>query len=153
MQYLLDVVVAVLAGPLLVAGSAKLITPPAKVAWPIRSGALGAPHGPRLVGAAELAAAAGIVLLPGRASAALAFLSYSVLSAAAHLMRGERCGCFGLARLAVMGNVHVGLNATAAAAALLMTVVGSGSASSPPTGARLAGAVAGALATVGLVLA
>jgi hypothetical protein len=120
---LLHAALAALAGPLAAAGVAKLCTSPDRLAWPFHSGVLRSPHGPRLVGAAESAAAVCLVLLPGRSAAALALVAYAVLTAAAHAMRGRRCACFGAARLAAVGRLHVGGNAAGAAlaAVLLLT--------------------------------
>lgn len=117
---LLHSALAALAGPLAAAGVAKLCTPPARLAWPFHSALLRAPHGPRLTGAAEAAAAICLVLIPGRAAAALALIAYGALTAAAHAMRGRRCACFGAARLAAVGRLHIGANAMGAAVAALL---------------------------------
>jgi hypothetical protein len=114
---------AALAGPLLVGGAAKLLTPASRLAWPYRTGPLRAPHGPRLAGGAELAAATALVLLPGRAAPAAAVITYGTLTAVAQALDGQRCACFGAARLATVGRAHIGANAlgSAVAAALLTT--------------------------------
>lgn len=132
---------AALAGPLLVGGAAKILTPASRMAWPFRSGPLRAPHGPRLAGGAELGAAAALVLLPGRAAPATALAAYGTLTAVAQSLHGESCACFGAARLASVGRAHVGGNAlgAAVAAALLAPEL--------PARPRLRGAVS-ALAAV-----
>ncbi|MBW5481279.1 hypothetical protein [Streptomyces bambusae] len=109
-----DLALALVAGPLAVAGAAKLVTAPEKLSWPLRSGLLAAPAGPRLVGTAELASTAAVVLLPVRWGAAVACLAYAVLTVVAARTRGQKCACFGLARLAAVGRAHIGLNAAAA---------------------------------------
>ncbi|MFE2636121.1 hypothetical protein ACFXKF_15260 [Streptomyces scopuliridis] len=133
---------AALAGPLLAGGAAKVLTPADRLAWPYRSAALRAPHGPRLAGGAELGAAAALVLLPGRAAPAAALLTYGALTAVAQSLRGQRCACFGAARLATVGRSHVGANALAAtAAAVLLTA-------DLPARPRLRGVAAAASAAV-----
>jgi hypothetical protein len=122
-----DAATAVLAGPLIVAGAAKVLTSPDKLDWPITSGPLRAPRGPRLTGAAEMAATLAIVTVPGRAAALIALLAYLTLTAMAFGLRGARCACFGMARLASVGRVHVGLNAVAALVAAVALAVGPGS--------------------------
>jgi hypothetical protein len=117
-----DVVVAGLAGPLAVAGLAKLVTPPQKLKWPIKAGALRPPHGPRLAGLTEVAAAVAIVLLPGRMAAVVALAVYALLTAAAYAMRGQECACFGVARLAAVGRLHIGVNAGAALVAAVVAL-------------------------------
>src|SRR3954453_15339418 len=91
-----DVVVAVLAGPLAVAGLAKAVAPAKKLAWPIRTGLLGAPHGPRVAGLAGRAAALAVVWVPGRTAGVGALAAYVLLTVAAYLTRGEQCACFGV---------------------------------------------------------
>ncbi|MER6134072.1 hypothetical protein [Streptomyces sp. NPDC001815] len=113
---------AALAGPLLVGGAAKLLTPVSRLAWPYRTGPLRAPHGPRLAGGAELAAATALVLLPGRAAPAAAMITYGTLTVVAQSLDGQRCACFGAARLATVGRAHIGANALGSAvAATLLT--------------------------------
>jgi hypothetical protein len=113
---------AVLAGPLLAGALAKLATPGEKLAWPVTSGPLRAPYGPRLVGAGELAASVLICVLPGRLAAGLACVAWLALSLSAYLLRGRRCACFGVARLAAVGKVHLGVNVALAALGLLAAV-------------------------------
>lgn len=145
-----DIAVAVLAGPLLAAGTAKVLTPAGRLAWPVERGPLRAPAGPRAVGLFEAAAAAAVVLAPGRWAAAVVLAAYAALTAVAAGLRGQRCACFGAARLAAVGNVHVGLNACGAVAGLaLLTAAPPGWAPLP----RAAVAVLAALAAFGLVLA
>ncbi|MDX3798910.1 hypothetical protein [Streptomyces sp. AK04-3B] len=108
---LADLALAAVTGPLVVAGVAKLVTDPERLSWPVRSGPLAAPAGPRLVGAAELLAAVGVVLLPVRWAAAVACLAYACLTVAAVRTRGRRCACFGMARLASVGKAHIGTDA------------------------------------------
>ncbi|WP_128430744.1 hypothetical protein [Streptomyces cyaneus] len=133
---------AALAGPLLVGGAAKLLTPASRLAWPYRKGPLRAPLGPRLAGGAELAAAASLVLLPGRAAPAAAVVTYGTLTAVAQSLDGQRCACFGAARLATVGRAHIGANAlgSAVAATLLACEL--------PARPRLRGATAALAATV-----
>ena len=124
---LADALTAALAGPLLVAGAAKLLASPDGLDWPVRSGPLRAPRGPRLTGAAETAAALSVVVLPGRPAALVALLAYLALTAAAFTLRGRRCACFGPARLAAVGRAHTGLNAAAALVAAGAMAAGPGS--------------------------
>lgn len=143
-------ILAVLSGPLLAAGFAKTVTPADRIAWPVSRGLLAPPHGPRLVGAAELLAAAAVVLLPGRAPALVAALAYLALTGAAVLTRGRPCACFGLARLAAVGKIHIGLNAAGALAAAALAVPYP---TGPGTPTRAATAVLAAALTLGTVLA
>lgn len=122
-----DAATAVLAGPLIVAGVAKVLTAPDELDWPISSGPLRKPWGPRLTAAAELAAALAIVTVPGRGAALIALLAYLTLTAVAFALRNTRCACFGMARLASVGRVHVGLNAVAALVATVALAAGPGS--------------------------
>jgi hypothetical protein len=143
-----DIAVAVLAGPLLAASAAKLSTPADRLAWPVERGPLRAPLGPRLVGVAEAAAVTAVLLAPGRLAAAVVVVAYTVLAAVAMGLRGQRCACFGTARLAAVGNVHIGLNASGAVAGLVLLVA------APPGWApvpRALAVVLAALATFGLV--
>ncbi|MDQ3988204.1 MAG: hypothetical protein M3291_03215 [Actinomycetota bacterium] len=121
---LLVLLTVALAGPLAVAGGAKLVTAPARLSWPFDTGPLRTPHGPRLVGSAELAAALAIVVLPGRAAALVALAAYAALTAVAFAMRGQKCACFGAARLANVGRSHVGANAGATLLATVLVVAG-----------------------------
>ncbi|MGH3769758.1 MAG: hypothetical protein ACRDTX_32205 [Pseudonocardiaceae bacterium] len=114
-----------LAGPLLAAALAKLLTPSAKLSWPISRGILGRPAGPRLVGFGEIAAAVAICLLPAQSAALVALASYLALTGASYWLRGEHCACFGVANLAVVGKVHIGLNGLAAMIAAVGLAVGS----------------------------
>lgn len=144
-----DVVVAALAGPLAAAGVAKLITPASESNWPISKGLLARPYGPPVVAAAEITAAGVLVLLPGRAAAALAVVSYAALAVAARVLRGNRCACFGMARLSAVGRTHIAANAAGGLAAAIALVGGPGA----RPGLRTAIAVAAAAATLGAVLA
>jgi hypothetical protein len=113
-----------LAAPLLVAGSAKLLVHAQRLSWPYDAGPLAAPRGPRLVGGAECATALLLLLLPSRAAAVLAALAYGTLTVAAQRLRGEQCACFGVARLAAVGRAHVAANAAAAAFAAALAAIG-----------------------------
>jgi hypothetical protein len=124
---IVDAVTAALAGPLIVAGAAKLLASPGGLDWPVRTGPLRAPWGPRLTGAAEAAVALAIVAVPGRPAALAALLAYLALTAAAFGLRGRRCACFGLARMASVGRAHIGLNAVAALVAAVTLAAGPGS--------------------------
>ncbi|MBC6459920.1 hypothetical protein [Actinomadura sp. HBU206391] len=124
---LVDAVTAALAGPLIVAGAAKLLASPGGIDWPVRTGPLRAPWGPRLTGGAEAAMALAIVAVPGRPAALAALLAYLALTAAALGLRGRRCACFGLARLASVGRAHIGLDAVAALVAAVTLAAGPGS--------------------------
>lgn len=120
--FLLELAIAVLAGPFVVAGLAKLLTSPDELSWPYDSGPLRRPYGPRLVGAGECLAAVGPVLLPAPVAAATAFGAYGLLTAAAYRLRGQKCACFGAARLAAVGRAHIGLNLAGAVAAAGLAV-------------------------------
>lgn len=141
---LVDALTAVLAGPLVAAGAAKLLTPPGKLDWPVGNG----PWGPRTTGAAEVAAAVAVVALPGRPAALVALLTYLALTGVALALRGTRCACFGTARLAPVGRAHVALNGTAAVVAALLLAAGPGSA----TAVRATAAAAATAATAAAVL-
>ncbi|WP_031509576.1 hypothetical protein [Streptomyces megasporus] len=146
-----DLALAATAGPLAVAGAAKLVTAPEKLSWPIRSGPLAAPTGPRAVGAGEVAATVAVVVLPVRWAAAIALLTYAVLTVVAVRSRGQKCACFGLARLAAVGRVHIGANAAAAAlAAAVLTLSDAGA--WPLPRAVATAAAAGVTLTVLLVV-
>ncbi|MFI6515432.1 hypothetical protein ACIBF1_07705 [Spirillospora sp. NPDC050679] len=144
-----EIMTAALAGPLAVAGAAKLLAPADRLDWPIRKGPLRAPLGPRLTGAAETAAAVAVVAVPGRTAPLVALLAYLALTAMAFRLRGTRCACFGLARLASVGRAHIGLNATAALVAALALAAGP----SGQAGARAAAGCAAAVGTLAAVLA
>jgi hypothetical protein len=144
-----DLAVAALAGPLAAAGGSKLLNSPDQLAWPLRTGVLRAPRGPRLVGAAEVLAAASICVLPARAAAAVAFVAYAALTVAAYALRGQPCTCFGLARLAAVGKIHIALDACAGLVGLLVAAAGPASAGLL---ARSAVAAVTTGATLGLVL-
>ena len=145
-----DAVTAALAGPLIVAGGAKLLTPPHRLDWPIGSGPLRPPRGPRVAGAAEIAAAAGIAAVPGRPAALIAMVAYLSLTAAAWRLRGTRCACFGAARLASVGWARIGQNGAAALVAAAVLAVGPGF--EPAVRAAAAGAAAAAVLTAVLVV-
>ncbi|WP_221356129.1 hypothetical protein [Streptomyces beigongshangae] len=117
-----DIAVAALAGPLVVSGVAKVITPAEELDWPLDSGPLAAPGGAKIVGAGELAAAAATLAAPGRFAALAPMGTYAALTVVAHRTKGAKCACFGTARLAAIGRTHIGANASAsliAAAALV----------------------------------
>jgi hypothetical protein len=118
----------ILAAPLLVAGSAKLLVTADRLSWPYGAGLLAPPWGPRLVGAAECAAAVLLVALPNRPACAVAVLAYGTLTVAAQRLRGERCACFGVARLAAVGRGHVAANAAATVAAAALAPAAASSA-------------------------
>jgi hypothetical protein len=113
-SWVVNCALGILAAPLLIAGTAKLVASADRISWPYSAGLLAPPRGPRLAGAAEIAAAALAVLLPNRPAGAIAALAYATLTAAAHGLRGHRCACFGVARLAAIGRAHVSANAAAA---------------------------------------
>lgn len=120
-SWIVNCALGILAAPLLIAGTAKLAASADRISWPYSAGLLAPPRGPRLVGAAEIVAAALVVLLPSRPAGAIAALAYATLTVAAQRLRGHRCACFGVARLAAIGRAHVSANAAAAllAAALV----------------------------------
>ena len=120
-SWIVNCALGILAAPLLIAGTAKLVASADRISWPYSAGLLAPPRGPRLVGAAEIAAAALVVLLPSRPAGAIAALAYAALTVAAQRLRGHRCACFGVARLAAVGRAHISANAAAAlvAAALV----------------------------------
>jgi hypothetical protein len=62
-----------------------------------------------------------MLLAPGWAAAALAAVAYTALALIAYRLRGQRCACFGVARLAAVGRGHV--TANVAAVALAVTLV------------------------------
>ncbi|TDB89423.1 hypothetical protein E1264_08395 [Actinomadura sp. KC216] len=145
-----DAVTAALAGPLIVAGAAKVLTPPHRLDWPFGSGPLRPPWGPRLTGAAELAAAAAIVAVPGRPAALLALVAYLALTAVAFRLRGTRCACFGPARLASVGRARIGQNLAAALVAAAVLAVGPGY--EPAVRTAAAGGAAAATLTAVLLI-
>src|SRR4051812_25870091 len=98
MELIVNCALGLLAAPLLVAGSAKLLVRAQRLAWPYDAGLLAAPRGPRLVGSAECVTAQLLVSLPSRPAAVLAVLAYGALTVAAQRLRGEQCACFGVAR-------------------------------------------------------
>lgn len=137
-------VFGLLAAPLLVAGLSKLFVPAAELSWPYGSRLLAAPHGPRLVGAGEIGAAALILALPGGFAALVGLVSYTALAVVAYQLRGQKCACFGAARLASVGSAHIGANlvgAVVSAAALPFLA-------EPSPLPRLAGCVAGSAVLV-----
>ena len=145
---MVDVVLAVLAGPLLAAGLAKLAVPADRLNWPYQSGLLAAPLGPRLVGVAELVAVLVLVLAPGPWDALCGLAAYSALAVVAFRLRGQSCACFGTARLAAVGSGHLALNAIGAliAVAVLLVPAGTPWPAGRAVGAVLvAGLIAGAL--------
>jgi hypothetical protein len=131
----------ILAAPLLIAGAAKLLSSPERISWPYAAGPLAAPRGPRIVGAAECAAAVLLVLLPSRPASAVAVLAYGALTLTAYRLRGRQCACFGVARLAAVGRGHVAANAAATLAAAALVAAG-GSTELPLRGLGLALAAA-----------
>ena len=111
MQVWIDILLPLLAAPLLIGGVAKLSTPLARIPWPVHSGILRLPLGPRLAGGAELAAVMLIWLGSASLAAGVAAVSYAVLTGTGWRLRGQRCGCFGPMRLTVIGPTHLVLNA------------------------------------------
>ena len=146
MQLIVNCALGLLAAPLLVAGSAKLLVSAQRLSWPYASGPLAAPVGPRLVGGAECASALALVVLPSRPAAVLALLAYGALTLAAQRLRGEQCACFGVARLAAVGRAHVAANAAAAAAGAALVAAGGGAADLALRGLGLAVAAAALVA-------
>jgi hypothetical protein len=140
-------ILGILAAPLLIAGTAKLAARADRISWPYSAGLLAPPHGPRLVGAAEIAAAAVAVLLPSPLAGAIAALAYATLTVAAQRLRGHRCACFGVARLAAVGRAHVSANAAAALLAAALVPAAGGS-DLPLRGLGLAVAAAALLAVL-----
>jgi hypothetical protein len=118
------ILLAVLAGPLLAAASAKAFLPAARLDWPLES--LPVPVGPRAAAAAELAVAVVLITAPVRAAAITGAVCYAVLTAVAWRLRGQRCACFGLARLASVGPAHLALNSAATVVAVAVAVTGGG---------------------------
>lgn len=144
-----DVALAVTAGPLLAAGAAKIVTPSAKISWPWARGPLRLPAGPRLVGACELAAAVEITTARLHPAAAIALLAYLTLTLVAWRLRGRECACFGVARLAAVGRLHIAANAIGVLLALL--VLASPAGSQLPAVVRGGIAVGAAAATLAMV--
>ncbi|MBT2213839.1 hypothetical protein [Actinomadura sp. NEAU-AAG7] len=150
-----DALPGLLAGPLAVAGAAKALVPSGRLAWPFERGILRSPWGPRLTGAAETTLAVALVALPAGPAAAIALAAYTALAGIAYRLRGRRCVCFGAARLASVGRVHVGANAGAAGLALIALAASGGAgggAGGGGTAVRIGAAVASAVATVAIVL-
>ena len=112
MQVLVELLLPLLAGPLMIGGLAKLMTPLARIPWPVRTGLLRPPLGPRVVGGGELAALMFIWLGSQGIASGVAAGSYAALTAVGWRLRGRPCGCFGPIRLTVIGPTHVVLNAT-----------------------------------------
>ncbi|CAM3744458.1 hypothetical protein KIPE111705_22800 [Kibdelosporangium persicum] len=146
---LADVLVAILAGPLVVSGVAKLAAPAGKLSWPIRSGLLAAPHGPRLIAVAELVGAVLLVVVPGRFAAVGGLVAYLALTGVAQALRGQKCACFGLARLASVSRTHVLVNAAGALVAVIALLMGPGA----QMALRAGFAVAATALITGVVLA
>ena len=116
------VVMACLAGVLVVAGMAKLLRPvPARRAL----AALGLPGDPRMLGVAELAAAALALAVPGRlAGPVLALLFGAFAVAGVRLSRaGEGCGCFGGADERPPGRALIAFDIVAVVAAVSAAVL------------------------------
>jgi len=135
---MVDVLAAILAGPLLAAGLAKLAVPADRLNWPYRRGLLAAPRGPRLVGVAELVAVALLVLAPRPWDALCSVVAYAALAVVAFQLRGQSCACFGAARLAAVGSGHLALNAVGALAAVAVLLL---PAETPWPAGRAVGAV------------
>jgi hypothetical protein len=144
-----DLLVAVLAGPLVVSGVAKLAAPTERLSWPVGGGPLAAPHGPRLVAAAELVGAVLLVAVPGRLAAVGGLVAYLVLTGAAHALRGQECACFGLARLTSVGRTHIVMNAAGALLGAIALLIGPGA----QTGLRVGVAAAATVLITGVVVA
>ncbi|GAA2846508.1 hypothetical protein GCM10010517_03230 [Streptosporangium fragile] len=145
-----DVVLGILAGPMAAAGLAKLVSPAEKLQWPIRHPVLRAPHGPKLVGVAEFTVAAIAILASERWAAVAVAVAYASLAAVAFWLRGQKCACFGAARLAAVGRTHVSLNAVGAVVAAMVVVAGGAGPSSTVT--RLGVTAGAAVGIFGLIL-
>ncbi|WP_020634181.1 hypothetical protein [Amycolatopsis alba] len=143
-----DVLVALLAGPLLVAGAAKATAPAVALYWPVHRGLLAAPRGPKLVAAAELVTALLMICVPGRQAAVLAAVAFGTLAVVAWVLRERGCACFGVARLAEVGRGHIAVNVLAAIVAAAAVVGAPGDQAS----LRSVVAVASAVTTAGTVL-
>jgi hypothetical protein len=123
-----DLILGALAGPLVVAGAAKLSAAVDSLSWPFDRGVLAVPYGPRVVGVVELATAGALVVVPGGPAAWLGIGAYLSLTGAAAALRGRRCACFGRARLAAVNRTHVAGNLVSVAAAAVALAGGPGSA-------------------------
>ncbi|MFD9941205.1 hypothetical protein ACFWYW_44445 [Nonomuraea sp. NPDC059023] len=145
-----DVVLGILAGPMMVAGLAKLVTPAEKLQWPIRHPMLRAPHGPKLVGVAELTVAAIAILASEHWAVVAVAVTYVSLAVVAFWLRGQKCACFGAARLAAVGRTHVSLNAVGAVVATMVAITGSAGPSSVVV--RLGVTAGAAVVIFGLIL-
>lgn len=144
-----DAVVAALAGPLLVAGAAKVLTAEDSTNWPTGRWWPPAPLGPRLAGGVELVAATAAVSLPGRLGALVALVVYACLAAVAHSLRGQTCACFGGAARSKVGPLHVASTAAGAAASLAALV---GGPSATQSALRAVVCTAAAAATLAVLL-
>ncbi|MBT2396643.1 hypothetical protein [Streptomyces sp. ISL-100] len=144
-----DAVVAAVAGPLLVAGAAKVLTSEESTNWPTGRWWPPAPLGPRLAGAVELGAAAAVVALPGRRAALIALVLYACLTMVAHTLRGQTCACFGGAARATVGPLHVACTAAGAAGSLAALAGGPGATQG---GLRAVVCVAAAAVTLAVLL-
>jgi hypothetical protein len=101
------------------------------------------------VGAGEVLAAALITFIPERPAAVVALAAYLALTAVAYSLRGQECACFGVARLASVGRLHIVANAAGAVLAAVVTAIATSGAGLAP---RLGGAAVAGAATFGLVL-
>ncbi|MET9513574.1 hypothetical protein [Streptomyces sp. NPDC002994] len=144
-----DAVVAAAAGPLFVAGAAKVLTPEDSTNWPAGRWWPPAPFGPRLAGGAELGAATAVVALPGRRAALVALVVYACLTLVAHTLRGRTCACFGGAARSTVGPLHVACTAAGAAASLAALAGGPGTAQG---GLRAVVCLAAAAVTLAVLL-
>ena len=145
LELLPDLLVGALAGPLVMAGIAKLLAAPGSLGWPVDRGVLAVPYGPRIVGAAEVSVAAGLITVPGAAAAMLGAGAYATLAVAATALYGRTCACFGDTRLAAVSRRHVAMNALGAGTAVLAMVLPGGP--SAARVARIAAAAVGAAVT------
>ncbi|NBE93943.1 hypothetical protein FE391_08305 [Nonomuraea sp. KC401] len=144
-----DVLVAVLAGPLVASGVAKLVAPTERLSWPVGDGPLAAPHGPRLVASAELVGAVLLIVVPGRLAAVGGLVAYLALTGVSHALRGQECACFGLARLASVGRTHIVMNAVGASLGAIALLIGPGA----QTALRVGVAIAATALITGVVVA
>ncbi len=155
MQVWIEILLPFLAGPLLISGVAKLFTPLARIPWPVNSGSRSMPLGPRLAGGTELAGLMLIWLGSASLAAGVASFGYAVLTRVGWRLRGQRCGCFGPTRLAVIGPAHLVLNSVGMclSAALLGLSLTLPTQPRPALAQRAAAiAIAGGLVYVGLWL-
>jgi hypothetical protein len=90
-----------------------------------------------------------VVVAPALPAAGLAFVSYAALTGVAWSMRGRKCACFGVTRLASIGRTHIRANALAALVAAAGAVLAG---ATPTTASRALAAGVGVVGTIGLLL-